>query len=148
MSHQVREVFLSPAEVQDAGDKDHEGDHRRDGEADVVHRDVPEEDGPMRVDQAGQGVEGEDPLQVPAEDVGRVDHRRDKHQELDEEGEGELHVPILHADGREPVTRPCRQEEGEENDHRQEEDRHRRHELVVDHHRCEDDHGDQVIHDA
>lgn len=98
MLHQVRKVFLCPAEVQDAADEYRKRDRRRYAEADVVHRDVTEKDSPVRVEEAGERIEGEEPLQVPADDVCRVDDGGDEHQELDEERESELDVPVLHAD--------------------------------------------------
>ena len=106
-----------------------------------------EDDRPVSVEEAGQGVEGKEPLQVPAEDACWIYDRRDEHQELDEEREGELDVPVLHADRREPVAHPRREEEGQEDDHRQEEDRGRWHELVVGHQRGEDRCGDPVVHE-
>ncbi len=56
MSHQVREVLLCAADVEDAADKYHQSDHRRYGEACIVHRDVTEDDRPVRVEKAGESV--------------------------------------------------------------------------------------------
>jgi len=145
---QIREVFLCMTEVQDAAEKDHKRHHGRDGEAEIVHRHMPEQDGPVCIDEAGHGIQGEYPLQVPAEHICRVDHRRDKHQELDKERKHELHIPVLHADGREPVAGPCREEQGEEDYDRQQEDLGRRHELVIYHHPGEDRHSNHIVHDA
>ncbi len=146
MSHQVCEVLLRPAEVQNAADEYHDRDHGRHAEAGVVHRDVAEDDRPVGVEEAGEGIEGEEPLQVPAEDACRIDHRRDEHQELDEEREDELDIPVLHADRREPVARPRREQDGQEDDRRQKDDRRWWHELVVNHHGGKDRRGDHVIH--
>jgi len=111
MSHQVREVLLCPAEVDDAGDEYGQGDHCRDGEACIVNRDVSEEDGTVCIEEAGEGVQREEPLQVLADDACRVYDGGDEHEELDEEREDELDVPVLHADRREPVAHPGREEE-------------------------------------
>ena len=98
ISYQVREVLLCLTEVKDAADEDHDCDHRRYGEADVVYWEMAKDNCSMRVDEASERVEGEDPLQIPTDDIGRVDNRGDEHHKLDEEREGKLHVPILHAD--------------------------------------------------
>jgi len=55
MSHQVREVFLCPAEVDDAGDEYGQRDCCRDAKACIVYRDVSEEDGTVRVEESGEG---------------------------------------------------------------------------------------------
>ena len=145
MSHQVCEVFLCLPEVQDAAEKYHKGDHRRNAKADVVHRGMPEQNCTVGVDETGKGIEREEPLQIPTKEGSRIDHWRNEHEKLDEEREDELYVPVLHTDGREPEAGTCCKEECQDDDHRQKDDRNRWYKLVEDHHSGEDDRGNKVI---
>src|SRR4030042_397405 len=104
-----------------------------------------EQRGPICMDHSAHGIKRQKPLIIPFHQTHRIDDRRNKHPDLDQERDRIANVPILDIQSRKPQSNPNRTKESKGNQERKKQNAPAGYELVIDHESSENKQGDEKV---